>query len=110
MLRRHGLRVLGSGVMLPIVQAASVGASALLFAAGVAGLVWLLLGLVLAGAVVQSLALLEIYALSRAPRWTIPLFPLGCWVVGRILMKSARDLEKGNPIVWGGRNYVLEPR
>jgi hypothetical protein len=32
------------------------------------------------------------------------------WKVGGILAEAARDLERGEPVVWGGREYVRKAR
>jgi len=38
------------------------------------------------------------------------LFPVGSWFVGHIFSEAARDLDKGVPIRWAGREYTLAPR
>jgi hypothetical protein len=109
-LRKWGRRTLAYGVVLPVAQVAGLAAAPVVAFTGDAKLgVWLA-AIVLAGWVAAVAVLLRIYGLSRAPRWSIPLYPLGCLIVGRILLRGASDLERGRPQVWGRRQYVLEPR
>ena len=56
------------------------------------------------------MALRWIYASGGAPKRAAVLYPVGCWIVGRIMLNAARDLEKRRPVIWGGKQYVLEPR
>jgi len=44
---------------------------------------------------------------SRLSLWR---FPMGCEDLARILREGANVLRKGEPVIWGGREYVLEPR
>lgn len=37
-------------------------------------------------------------------------FPMGCEDLARILLEGASVLQNGEPVIWGGREYVLEPR
>jgi hypothetical protein len=62
------------------------------------------------GALAQSWSLARAYASCGAPARSIVFFPIGCWVVGRVMLEGARDLLRRKPIVWGGREYVLRPR
>lgn len=45
----------------------------------------------------------------QAP-WQLWRFPLGCVDLARILCEGARVLSQGEPVMWGGRSYVLEAR
>ena len=47
---------------------------------------------------------------GRAPVWTLPLAPIGAWLTGSILREAARDLERGRPTRWGGREYARRAR
>ncbi len=109
-LRKWGRRTLAYGVALPIAQVAALAAAPVVALSGDARLGSWLAAIVLAGWVAAIAVLLRIYGLSRAPRRSIPLYPLGCLIVGRILLRGASDLERGRPQVWGQRQYVLEPR
>ncbi len=50
------------------------------------------------------------YRMGRAPWWAAAGFPVGSLLVARILGEAARDLERGVPTRWGGREYVRVPR
>jgi chlorobactene glucosyltransferase len=109
-LRKRGRRTLAYGVGLPIAQVAALALAPVIAGLGEGSLALWLVATVLAGWAAATAVLLRIYALCRAPRRSIPLYPLGCLIVGRILLGGARDLELGRPLVWGRRQYVLEPR
>ena len=59
----------------------------------------------LSGLVVWSVALAAIYRLSRAPLWSVLLYPLASWRVSGILREAAQDLVHDRPTEWGGRAY-----
>ncbi|MCH2135040.1 MAG: glycosyltransferase [Phycisphaerales bacterium] len=59
---------------------------------------------------VQWAVLFVIYSRSRQPLWCTLLFPMGCFEVARAHRRARRLLLKGEPVKWGGRAYVLEPR
>ena len=61
------------------------------------------------GVGVQAAVLAFIYYISGFPLAGILGFPLGCAVVASTMFEGARDLAKGRPIRWGGREYVLKP-
>ncbi len=58
----------------------------------------------------QVTVLLRVARRTRAPLGTVLLYPLGSLVVGRVMLSAARDLQRGEPVVWGGKRYVLDPR
>lgn len=106
-LRRHARRILLNGIVSPLVQFGAVGVAFIVDSS------WLsiaLLGAVGLGWVVQVLTLMRIYSLGGAPLSSVLSYPLGCWIVARVLLQAARDLVNGRPIRWGGREYVLQPR
>ncbi len=109
-LRKWGRRTLAYGVGLPLAQLGALGAAAALGGAGKGPLALALAATVLAAWAAQGAVLLRTCALNRAPRRSVLLHPAGCWIVGRILLSGARDLERGRPLVWGRREYVLRPR
>ena len=109
-LRKEGWRTLGYGTMLPLIQLATLAIAPVVVAAGSRPLGFALAATVLGGWVVQAGMLLLSHALARAPRHAVVLFPLGSFIVGRIMLAGARDLEQGTPLVWGQRQYVLKPR
>ena len=51
-----------------------------------------------------------IYTSFNQTRRSLWRFPLGCEDLARILKEGASVLENGEPVIWGGREYVLEPR
>jgi cellulose synthase/poly-beta-1,6-N-acetylglucosamine synthase-like glycosyltransferase len=109
-LRKWGRRTLAYGVLLPAAQVGGLAAAAAVARSGDPALSIGLAAVVLAGWAAAAAVLLRIYRLSRAPRWSIPLYPLGCLIVGRLLLRGAGDLEQGRPLVWGRRQYVIQPR
>jgi chlorobactene glucosyltransferase len=109
-LRKNALRLVLNGIVLPANQVAAIIAGGFLLADG-----WMPLGsgailLALAGALVQGTTLRQIYTLGGAPARSAWRYPLGAWIVARILLAAAWDLEHRRPIPWAGREYVLEPR
>jgi len=55
-------------------------------------------------------SLIMIYRMGRFPIWATPFQPIGAWITARIMLQAARDLESRTPLVWGGREYQIEPR
>ena len=51
-----------------------------------------------------------IYQSFNQNRLSLWRFPMGCEDLARILREGAEVLQKGEPVIWGGREYVLEPR
>ena len=51
-----------------------------------------------------------IYRSFNQDRRSLWRFPMGCEDLARILREGASVLQKGEPVIWGGREYVLEPR
>lgn len=109
-MRRWGRRVITFAVAMPLVQLGTLAAAVAVASSGHAIAALVMVVVVLAGWAAQYSALWRLYTMAHAPRRTIPLFPLGCLVVARILLAGARDLKQGRPVVWGRRQYVLEAR
>ncbi len=61
-------------------------------------------------AVPWTVGLVWVYRLSRAPLWSFPGHVVGSWLVASILTRAARDLRRGTPMRWGGREYVRPAR
>ncbi|RPG18045.1 MAG: glycosyltransferase [Phycisphaera sp. TMED9] len=61
------------------------------------------------GVVISGVTLAVIFGRGGMPRVGILGWPLGCLLVAGALRRGATDLEKGRPIRWGGREYVIEP-
>lgn len=110
-LRKNAARVLVNGLGLPIVQIAAVVIGLVLLASGVdapLGVALVLLAIV--GTMTQIGVLGWIYRLNGAPAWAAALYPVGCFIVGRLMWDGVRDLVKRRPVPWAGRTYILEPR
>ena len=60
--------------------------------------------------VVQAIVLAAIYRSFHQPPISLWRFPMGCEDLARILCDGARVLEQGKPVLWGGREYILEAR
>ncbi len=115
-LRRASWSVMMMGSVLPL---ASVGnlcwsLALLLGVAGTAPAWWWtgLVGVVFAMASLGMWGLFvgATYRIGRVPLWALPGSIVGSWLVGRVLAEAARDLERGVPTVWAGREYVRLPR
>jgi glycosyltransferase involved in cell wall biosynthesis len=109
-LRKNAWRLLIMGAGLPILQLAAIAVAAALDARG--AIVWLpvIVAVVAAGWMAQAAALAWMNRLGGAPLRGILLYPLGCWVVARIMLEGARDLAIGRPQRWAGREYIIKPR
>jgi hypothetical protein len=57
----------------------------------------------------QTVALVWTWHIGRQPAWSVLLYPLGTWSVYRAMRWAAQALESGEPVKWGGREYVLKP-
>ncbi|MCB9839060.1 MAG: glycosyltransferase [Phycisphaeraceae bacterium] len=64
----------------------------------------------LLGAAVWTVAVWRVCAMQSAPVSSVWWWPAGTLIVASILREAARDLERGEPIVWGGKTYLLEAR
>jgi len=60
------------------------------------------------GLVLQVIALGWAYSVGRQPVWTVLLFPIGAWEVFRVMRWAERTLRRGEPVRWGGREYVIK--
>lgn len=108
-LRKHAWRVRVTMILLPLGSIAA-GASAL---SGAVEADWLRVAMLSAS--IPALALwlgnlLLIYRLGGFPLRWVPLQPIGAWLVSRILLRAADDLERGEPVRWGGKSYSLKAR
>lgn len=109
-LRKQGWRMFAFGAALPIIQIGALAAAAAVAATGSAPLAIAMVATVLVGLGAEAAVLLRITARARAPRRAVLYFPLGCLVVARILLGASRDLRRRRPLIWGRKQYVLEPR
>ncbi len=108
-LRRHARVARAMGTVLPLcgLGALLVGVS-LVLAGNPLG--WIGVGSGGMGLVIWLVGVLTVLRSGRAPLWTVVLTPLGAWLTGSILRSAARDLERGTPTSWGGREYVRPSR
>ncbi len=109
-LRKHSIRLICLGVVLPVglIVGVIVGSASNLIgdSGSGAGLAWV----AAAGLCLQILGIALMCRMGRQPIRSLVRFPLGCLEVARILRSGARVLQTGEPVVWGGREYVLESR
>lgn len=105
-LRRYAWRSRVVGVGLPL---AAVAGAVLAFVAG-DGTTRPAAGLLCVGALgVWLVGLVSVYRGSGARVEDILGYPVGAWLVGSIYREAWRDLVRGTPTSWGGREYVRTP-
>jgi hypothetical protein len=109
-LRKNGLRILTLGVACPVFQALSTVAALVFAGEGYVSAAAVVLVSVVAALLVQVFAVVRANSLGGAPRSCAAFFPVGSWIVGRLMLEGARDLTERRPIVWAGKTYLLEPR
>lgn len=51
-----------------------------------------------------------LYRINRAPMIFAIFAPIGALVVAKLFRDAARMLERREPVCWGGKQYILEPR
>ena len=101
-LKQNGMTVLISGSILP--------------AAGVAGIVVgrltspTLFWTSIASLLITSLVIAWLYRINRAPVIFAIFAPIGAIAVSKLFYDAARMLQRKEPICWGGKEYILEPR
>ena len=105
-LRKQAFRQLFFGIFLPVLCLLAIVFGSLIGE----GLGWTTRILGAAGLVSQVIALLAVYRVARQPLWTVLLYPVGTWEVASVMRWADRTLRKREPVKWGGREYVLEPR
>jgi chlorobactene glucosyltransferase len=106
-LRGIGVRARVLGCVLPVLAVGAIGAGLwlnpdpLAVVTGAAGVF---------GIAVMPLTLLWAYRVGRTPLWCVPMYPIGAWAAGGILLEAGRDLKQGVPVKWAGKEYVRPPR
>lgn len=55
-------------------------------------------------------AMVTIVRLGKGPLWTALLTPIGAWLVGGIMLRAAKNLERGRPTEWGNKKYTRDAR
>lgn len=108
-LRRHARAVRAMGALLP-----TLGLGALLVGSAMVWrsqpLGWIGVGSGGGGLLIWAAGVSMVLRSGRAPVWTLVLAPVGAWLTGSILREAARDLERGTPTRWGGREYARQAR
>lgn len=102
-LRKSGRRLLLVALLTMLAYVVTIASIALGDVTG--GLIRL--GLML---VAQFAALGPMYSMQRVNPLYFVSFPASSLMVSRILYEAAGDLRRGRKIVWGGRQYRLDPR
>ncbi|MHC1726619.1 MAG: glycosyltransferase family 2 protein [Syntrophobacteraceae bacterium] len=107
-LRRWSVRVLLTGCVMPLGAFAALAPAMHGFGGphGPGLLDYFQLALPIVALAVLMTVLLLSHRTSRAPLWTCCMFPIGSWIVARLLRESAKELETKEPLEWGGRSYV----
>ncbi len=109
-LRKWAARTLFVDVGLPLVQLVTLASAPAVAATGQVPLALAMTLTVLIGWAFQGVVLWRFHTVGGAPRRAILLYPLGCLIVGMVMLAGARDLKRRRPVVWGGKRYVLTPR
>lgn len=99
------------GIVFPALAAAGGIAGLALRAIGSGGGVvdWAL-GLGLAAVLFFFSAIFACASLGSTPLIGVPTFPVGAWLLSRILTEAAADLRKGIPTQWAGMTYNRSAR
>jgi hypothetical protein len=51
-----------------------------------------------------------LHRMCHAPAAAAVFHPLGAWLVAHCMLEAAVDLDRGRPVRWGGREYILQAR
>ena len=63
-----------------------------------------------ASLLISAMVIAWLYRINRAPMIFAIFAPIGALVVAKLFRDAARMLERREPIRWGGKQYILEPR
>ncbi|MEZ6234539.1 MAG: glycosyltransferase family 2 protein [Phycisphaerales bacterium] len=107
-LRRWTLRVGLACALLPVAVGAGVAGAAMMDAPAWSR--WSAIGVGAFGLVSWVVAIGALYRSQRAPWWSVALNPVGYAVAAWIMWRAARTVASREPVAWGGREYVFEPR
>ena len=109
-LRRAAGEVRALGTVLPAIALAAVGVGGVALGAGAGwpGAVALAVGAL--ALVAQGTALVGAFRLAGLPWRSVAAYPVAAWMVGGILLRTARMVERGETARWGGREYRYAPR
>ena len=109
-MKRWAIRMRLLGVAGPLGCLLGLLLGAMTWSLGEAGLGLATLVVSLLALVIQAGVLAAIYRTFHQTAWNLWRFPMGCEDLARILGEGARVLQRGEPVTWGGRSYVLEAR
>ncbi len=103
------LRVLGIGFPAMAVAGACAGSWLRIQGRGGGVADWAI-GLGLAAFLMMVAALAACARMGRTPISGVAAYPVGAWLISRILTESARDLRRGTPTEWAGMVYTRQAR
>ena len=109
-MQRWATRLRFLGVVCPLGCIAGVAIGAVTWGLGQFGIGLSTLVLSSAALVIQAGVLAALYRSFHQAPSSLWRFPMGCEDLARILREGARVLRCGEPVMWGGREYVLEAR
>jgi len=64
----------------------------------------------IASLLISAMVIAWLYRINRAPMIFAIFAPIGALVVAKLFRDAARMLERREPVCWGGKQYILEPR
>lgn len=109
-LRRSAFRVRALGTGFPLAGAACLATGLALTRGSDDPLAWI----ALASGAISMISfwgtLTGAYWMGGLPVWSVPVYPIGAWLAGRILRQTADDLDQRRPIQWAGKEYVRDAR
>lgn len=109
-MKRWAFRMRLLGLMGPLGCLLGIGVGAVTWSLGepASGLTVLIVSML--ALLTQLGVLAAIYRTFNQTPWDVWRFPLGCEDLARILRDGAKVLQRGEPVTWGGRSYILEAR
>lgn len=109
-LRKYAWRLMAIGVLLQVIQFAGLITAVAFVVMGYVLLAVPITVVTLVSLAIQFFVLRRVYPMGGAPRSAVWFYPVGAFMVMRVMFEAANDLQHRRPVVWGGREYVLEPR
>ena len=109
-MRQWAFRMRVLGLLFPGLVITALLLGAIAWAQGETAVGVATVALAVGALLVQAAVLVVIYRLFHQSSRSIWRFPMGCQDVATILRGGASVLERREPVTWGGREYVLEPR
>ncbi|MEE2906218.1 MAG: glycosyltransferase family A protein [Planctomycetota bacterium] len=109
-MKRWAMRLRLLGVAGPFGCFAGVFLGAVTWGLGELGIGVATLVLSAVALLIQAGVLAAVYRSFHQTAWNLWRFPMGCEDLARILREGAQVLKRGEPVMWGGRSYILEAR